>query len=372
MRKIVITGGHHSSALPVIAELREKYPAINIYWFGHKHSMWRDKNVTLEYQEITALNIPFVNLRAGKLYKTYNILRLLKLPIGFIQALYMLVKIRPDIILSFGGYLGVPVVLVGKLLGFPSATHEQTVVIGYANAFIEKFADKVFYSWPSSEKYLPKTKSVFTGLPIRREIFTATSNAFLCSPDLPTIYITAGKSGSHFINMLIHKILKELLTVSNIIHQCGDHSLYADYDLLQKKYVEIKDEAKGTYNLRKFVHSSEIGEAYAKADFVVSRAGAHTIYELLVLKKPAVVIPISWVSHNEQNKNAALLKGYGLAKVLDENELTADKLLIELTGFISKLSIYKLTDESILARLPEFPEKAIVYELEKIISEKKN
>ena len=137
--KIVITGGHHSSALPVINNLRERFSDVEIYWIGHRYSMKGDINPTLEYKEITDLGIPFFDLKAGKLYKTYNLGRLLKIPLGLVQATFLLLKIRPDVILSFGGYLAAPVVIAGNALRIPSLTHEQTVTAGYSNKLISFF-----------------------------------------------------------------------------------------------------------------------------------------------------------------------------------------------------------------------------------------
>src|SRR3989338_10202365 len=147
--KIVIAGGHHSSALPVIHELNRQFPDVQIIWLGHKYSLKGDKNPTLEFYEVTALGIPFYEVKAGKLYKAFNLGRLLKVPFGFFQSLILLIKIKPDIILSFGGYLAVPVVLAGWLLRIPSVTHEQTVAVGYANRAIAPFVDKIFLTHAS-------------------------------------------------------------------------------------------------------------------------------------------------------------------------------------------------------------------------------
>ncbi len=153
--KIVITGGHHSSALPVIKELQEKYPEVQIFWFGHKFSAQGDKNPTLEFHEITALGIPFYHIHAGKFYRTLNPKRLAKIPYGFFQCLSLLIKLKPDAIMSFGGYLAVPAVLAGRLLGIPAITHEQTVVAGWANRLISKVVQKVLISWQESAKFFP-------------------------------------------------------------------------------------------------------------------------------------------------------------------------------------------------------------------------
>ncbi len=165
--RIVITGGHHSSALPVIAKLREEYPQTQLYWIGHRRSLKGDVNDTLEYQEIKALGIPFYDLKAGKVYRTYDLVRLLRVPFGYFQAFSWLIKIKPDAILSFGGYLAVPVVIAGWFLGIPSITHEQTVAAGYANKVISHFVKKILISWKESEKYYPSGKIIFSGLPIR-------------------------------------------------------------------------------------------------------------------------------------------------------------------------------------------------------------
>lgn len=365
--RIVITGGHHSSALPVIKKLREERPEAQIYWFGHKYSALGDKNPTLEFREITALGIPFYHIHAGKFYRTFNLKRLAKIPYGFFQCLCLLIKIKPDAILSFGGYLAVPAVLAGWILRIPSITHEQTVVAGWANRLISKFVQKVLISWRKSEKYFPKEKTYFVGIPLREEIFEARSSSFVFGNKLPVVYITTGKIGSHIINKVVGECLGELLKFCNIIHQCGDNSVFNDFDALNKTWSDLQEGAgfadgltvrsgdreyieqtrtfnkgeiaeerqdpdrkiynMGTYHLRTFVLAEEIGEAYQKADLVVSRSGAHTTAELLALRKRCILIPISWVSHNEQYENAKLLVKAGLGVILLEKDLSAQNFV---------------------------------------------
>ncbi len=360
--KIVITGGHHSSAVPVIKKLRESCPRAELIWFGHKFSALGDKNPTLEFHEITALGLPFYHIHAGKFYRTLNIKRLAKIPFGFLQCLGLLTKLKPDAILSFGGYIAVPTVLAGRVLGIPAVTHEQTVVAGWANRLISKVAQKVLISWRESEKYFPNDKVVFVGLPLRKEIFEVRSNNFVFDNSMPVVYITTGKIGSHVINRVVGECLAELLKACNVIHQVGDNSVYNDFEKLERIYADIQRggqsaqadggdscgsmvsmsssngggldeqtpaprEAPGIYYLRKFVFEDEIGEAYGKANLVVSRSGAHTTAELLALKKKCLLIPIPWVSHNEQNENAKLLVNAGLGTVLPEKDLSAQTLI---------------------------------------------
>lgn len=335
--KIVITGGHHSSALPVIKKLKELYPQTKIFWFGHKFSALGDKNPTLEYYEITGLGIPFYHIHAGKFYRTYNIKRLIKIPYGFFQCLFLLIKIKPHVILSFGGYIAVPTALAGWCLGIPIITHEQTVVAGWGNRLVAKVAKKVLISWKESEKYFPKGKTFFVGLPLRQEVFKAASNNFVFNNNLPIVYVTTGKIGSHTINQVIKSCLSDLLKICNVIHQTGDNSVYEDFDDLNLAYSKILQakEPKGQYILRKFIFEDEIGEAYAKSDLVISRSGAHTTAELLALKKRCILIPIPWVSHNEQYQNAMLLVNAGLGSILSEKELSAESLLKHVKSLLS-------------------------------------
>ncbi|PIS22622.1 hypothetical protein COT50_00910 [candidate division WWE3 bacterium CG08_land_8_20_14_0_20_41_10] len=334
--KIVITGGHHSSALPVIKKLREQYPEVQIYWFGHKFSAQGDKNPTLEFHEITTLGIPFYHIHAGKFYRTLNLKRLAKIPYGFFQCLGLLIKLKPDAILSFGGYIAVPTVLAGWFLGIPSVTHEQTVVAGWANLVVSKFAKKVLISWQESAKYFPKKKTVFVGLPLRQEIFKVTSNNFVFNNALPVVYITAGKIGSHIINKVVGECLGNLLSFCNIIHQCGDNSVFNDFEVLTNLKSRLGDTV-GKYYLRKFVFEDEIGEAFAKSNVVVSRSGAHTTGELLALKKLCLLIPIPWVSHNEQYENAKILVDAELGSILPEAKLFSQSLTDGVKTMLNKI-----------------------------------
>lgn len=338
--KIVITGGHHNSALLVAKALKEK--DYEIYWFGHKYSMWGDKNPTVEYLEVTKENIPFIEIKAGKWQiKSHFLGNLIRIPLGFGQSFYQLLKIKPKIIVSFGGYIALPVAISGWLLGIPVVTHEQTTVLGSANAFISRIAKKIFISFPSSEKFFPSKKVVLTGLPIRQKILS--TNKKLFSNSKKTIYITGGKQGAHIINIAVFEILSELLKNFNVIHQCGSSSLNNDY--LKAVNLKIEIENIDNYLVKEYFFEDEIGSVFATADFVVTRAGAHITYELALLKKPAIMIPIPWSSKNEQLENAKTLEKLGLVKILSQSELGKGKLLEIIKEFNEHLEEYKLCEE---------------------------
>ncbi len=364
--KLVITGGHHSSALPVIKKIKSISPDAQIYWIGHRKSLKGDENDTLEYKEISSLGIPFFDLKAGKVYRTFDPGRLAKVPVGFFQSLILLLKLKPDVILSFGGYLAAPVVFAGYILGIPSITHEQTVVAGYANKFNSLFAKKILISWPQSENVFPKSKTILVGIPIREGVTQVLSSNFTIENNLPTVFIMGGKTGSHFLNTLVKNSMKELLSNCNVIHQCGDNSVYKDYEGLCDLYAGLGEGFVGKYFPRKFIFENEIGEAYRKSDLVVSRAGAHTVAELLTTQKPCILIPIPWVSHNEQFENAYLLEKAGLAKIIGEKSCTGEVFVGTIREVLGNLDTFKLKDNSLLSLLKSDSDERIANETIKL------
>jgi len=338
-KRIVVTGGHHNSALVVAEKLQKK--GYQVIWLGHKFTMQGDRNPSAEYQEVTRAGFKFVEIKAGKSHRVFHPANLIRLPLGFIQSFYYLLKFRPKLILSFGGYLAVPVVICGWLLRIPSITHEQTVVYGLANRLISFFAKKVMVSWQASLKHFPPNKVIFTGLPLRKEIFGHEKGKFDFKNNLPTIYITGGKQGSHLINQAVKNSFKTLLKKYNLIHQSGGGTVYDDFSQLKEARINLPSKLKERYFLKDYFFRNEIGQVLAAADLVVSRAGAHTIYEIMALGKPSLLIPISWSHFNEQTKNAQFLVESGIAEILLEDKLSGKALIAETEKMISNLSQYQ-------------------------------
>lgn len=350
--RIIFTGGHHNSALEVARRLRTEHKA-DILWLGHKHTMLHDTSLSAEYKEVTGCGIPFKELKAGKLYKTFNLRHWLRIPWSILQSFYYLARFRPQLIVSFGGYLAAPVVFAAWVLRIPSVTHEQTAVVGLANRFIARFADKVFITWEASRRYFDPQRTVLTGLPLRASIFNAESTASFSFPnELPTIYITGGKQGCHIVNMAVKEKLPELLGIANVVHQIGSTTVTNDFSALTETAERLPQELKARYVPREYVFENEIGAVFQKTDIVISRAGAHTVYEIAALGTPAIFVPISWASHGEQYANAKALADKGLAQVLDERELTGEKLLREIQEMLAQLPAYKKAGEAVKKDMP--------------------
>ncbi len=319
---IVFTGGHHNSALVVALALKkEGHP---IVWIGHKFAAGGDKNVSAEYQEITRNQIPFYELKTGKFYRQFNPLTHLKTIFGLLQAIFILLEIRPKLIVSFGGYLSVPVVIAGWLLGIPSVTHEQTVVAGWANRAITPFVKKIFLTHASSLLSYPKEKTLVVGLPLRPELFDPKLKQTF-SPKL--LYISCGKQGSHLINTTLFPLIPELVKHYTIVHQTGASTQTRDIDKA-RRVKESLGELSNRYQFAPYFFAKEAATYLQSAQIVISRAGAHLTYELTALQKRTVFIPISWVSHNEQLLNAQEATKKIPATIIEEKDLNPDTLRV--------------------------------------------
>ncbi len=337
--RIVVTGGHHDPALAVIEELKKR-GNFRFYWIGHRFSLRGEKTESVEFRTITKQGIPFYDLRTGKIYRT-GLGEWLKVPLGFLRSLLILLKIRPNLVVSFGGYLAAPVVLAAFFLRIPTVTHEQTVVFGWANRFISLFVRKVFVSWKSSLAFFPKRKTILTGNPVRRAVFEEKTNRFRFSNSLPVIYVTGGKQGSHVINEVVRSALSKFLDRYNLIHQTGSSEIFQDYSKLTLLKNQLPKKLQGRYIVQEYFGLDEIGSVYATAAVVVGRAGANTVTELAALGKPAILIPIPWVSRREQFRNAQILAENGAALVLTEEALTSRSLLAAIDTVLNNLPKYQ-------------------------------
>lgn len=318
-------------ALAVISELRKRGHD-NFVWVGHKHNQFGSNAESPEYRMVNELGIRFIDLPAGKLTRNWRsefkagIINLLKIPYGFLKGFLIILKERPTLVMSFGGYIALPIVIAAKLIGKKVITHEQTAVTGLTNKVLPLFSDKMLISWPSSAKFYPKHKTILTGNPIRPEILQANSNSFAFENDLPVLFVTGGNQGSHKINQAIFANLEKLLEVCNIIHQTGNSSVTQDWEEARARKTSLPDTLESRYIPRDFIGTGEFGEVFARASLIVARSGANTTYEILALGKRTIFIPIPWVTHNEQFLNAKIAADTGLAVILPEVELSPTSL----------------------------------------------
>jgi UDP-N-acetylglucosamine--N-acetylmuramyl-(pentapeptide) pyrophosphoryl-undecaprenol N-acetylglucosamine transferase len=342
-RRIVVTGGHVTPALAVIDQLQKR--RWEIYFIGRRYAMEGDRTLSVESKIVPQKGVFFEAIEAGRLQRRltrYTFPALLKVPWGFFQAWRLLRKIRPRIILSFGGYVSVPVVVMGWLQGVPVVTHEQTTVRGLATRINAVFARRIAVSWPRTSKYYSAGKVVITGNPIRRGYFEVNEQLF---QDLKFkggrffILVTGGNQGSHQINQAIQEILPRLLQRADVLHQCGHVERFGDFQGLDEARRRLPKELRGRYHLRRYLIEEEMGTFLNKADLVISRAGANITTELMALGKPSLMIPLP--SLQEQKSNAQMLADLGMAEVLAEEEIKPEKLWVVIERMLDNLPFYQ-------------------------------
>lgn len=331
-KKVLITGGHLAPALAVIEELKVR-AGWDVFWVGRRFAMEVGEVPSLEYEIIPSLGIPFFDLKTGRLQRhltPQTLPSLLRVIPGFFQALKIVNQVRPDVILSFGGYISVPVVISAWLFRIPIVVHEQTTVSGLANRIIARFANKVAISFRESAKDFPKEKIILTGNPVSKSIINL--NKFVPGgidkiiSKTKTIYITGGGQGSQTINNVIEVILPELVKKFTVIHQTGS----LDYPHFREVAKKLKN-----YVVKSTVTREEVADILKKASLVISRGGANTICEIAAVGTPAIIIPIPWSERNEQGKNAQALARTGLARVISQKNLSSSLLLENINELIS-------------------------------------
>lgn len=316
MKRIILTGGgtagHVTPNIALIPRLKEM--GYDIQYIGSYNGIEKDL--------IEPFQIPYHGISSGKLRRYFSVqnftdpFRVLK---GLGEARKLIRKLKPDVIFSKGGFVSVPVVLAGKRAKVPVIIHESDMTPGLANKIAIPSATKVCCNFPETLEHLPKEKAHLTGSPIRQELLSGNKVAAmdLCgfSADKPVILVIGGSLGSVAVNNAVRAALPELLEHFQIVHLCGkgklDASLTSTKGYKQFEYI-----------------SNELRDIFALSDLVISRAGANAICELLALRKPNLLIPLSAnASRGDQILNARSFERQGFSIVLEEEEVTKETLL---------------------------------------------
>ncbi len=316
MKKIVLTGGGTSGHVtPNIALLPGlKKSGYQIHYIGSKNG--------IEKQLIEREGIPYHSISTGKLRRYFdmkNFTDAFRVMDGFRQAYALLGQIKPSIVFSKGGFVSCPVVWAAWLRRIPVVIHESDITPGLTNRLSMPFANKVCYTFPESESLIPAAKGIRTGMPIRENLLAgnrATGRSLCGFNDLkPVIVIIGGSQGSEKINGVVRNVLDTLLKDFNVCHICGKGNILPEL------------ENKPGYRQFEYVNEEQ-PHIFALADLVISRAGATVLSELLVLRKPNLLIPLSRAaSRGDQILNAASFEKQGFSMVLEEEKLSEASLI---------------------------------------------
>lgn len=314
-KKIVLTGGGTAGHVtPNIALLPElKKAGYEISYIGSYDGM--------EKKLITDYGIPYYGIATGKFRRYLDIKNFtdpFKVIKGFSEARRYLKKIRPNVVFSKGGFVSVPVVRAAASLHIPCVIHESDMTPGLANKLCIPVARKVCCNFPETYNMLPPKKAVLTGSPIREELTRGDKEQALnlCrfTKGKPVILVIGGSLGAASVNTAVREALPDLLNDFQIAHICGEDKIDSSYlhteGYLQFEYVK-----------------EELKDFFAMADIVISRAGANSICELLALRKPNLLIPLSASSsRGDQILNAKSFESQGFSMVINDDELSAGLL----------------------------------------------
>ena len=313
-KRIIFTGGgtagHVTPNIALIEPLlREGW---EVHYIGSENGMERGLIAALS-------GVTYHGISTGKLRRYFswqNFIDPFRVIKGYFQARKLIREIQPSVIFSKGGFVSVPVVLgAGKV---PVVAHESDYSPGLSNRIATRFTDKVCLSFEDTLQHVSKGKGIFTGTPIRPALYDGDRERALAFTGLtgeqPVLLVMGGSLGAQKLNELVRAALPQLCVRYDIIHLCGKGKNDCDCVACGYHQYEYIDK--------------ELPDLFALSDVVLSRAGANSVFELLALNKPSVLVPLtSASSRGDQLLNANYMEKKGYAKVVDQNTATTDSLV---------------------------------------------
>lgn len=307
------TGGHLFPGIALAEEVVTRHPKNDVVFVGTTRG--------LEARVVPQNGFVFESITSRGL-KGMGLLKLLlgfvTLPWSFVQALLLVRKYRPDVVVGVGGYSSGPVVMAAWLLGVPTAVQEQNALPGLTNKILGRFVKSVFLSFDETTRFFGAAKVHVLGNPIRRALLDNFLKPSIAH-DTFTVLVFGGSLGARGLNSRVVDALTYLGSEQGslrIVHQTGK----ADLETVKQGYVGKGIDA----DVREFI--DDMSGAYLGCDLVVCRAGATTISELTTCKKASILVPFPFATDDHQAVNAKALVDAGAALMFREGELTGEKL----------------------------------------------
>lgn len=313
------TAGHVTPNLALAHDLAARGYAV--HYAGRTEGIEKDL--------VAPTGMPYYGLSAGKMRRYLsleNVTDIARIAKGLADAVRVVRRVRPRLIFSKGGFVSCPVVWAAWLNRIPSVVHESDFSPGLANRLSVPFATRVCYSFPETGRHFAD-KGVHTGIPVRRSLLSGdeTAGRRICGfadDTKPVLLIIGGSLGSRIINETVQSALPKLLPQFNVCHLVGPDNAPAS---AEPGYFALP------------YAGDELAHLLALADLVLSRAGATTLFELLALHKPHLLVPLSrQASRGDQIQNAECFERLGYSAVLPEESLTPESLSLALQDTYDK------------------------------------
>ena len=323
------TGGHLFPGIAIARELEKRCADATILFVVGRRRM--ESEILRRYSfQVVFIDVEGMKGRGWK--KGLAVLSML--PRSLFQSMGIIRDFKPSLVMGVGGYSSGPFCMAARLLGIPTAIHEQNSYPGLTNRLLARVVDRIFVSFAESLPYFKK--SILTGNPVRRELLSPPQDTlppndkFLVKPG--TVLVVGGSQGASAINDAFVKaygILKKSGKKIDFIHQTGKH----DHQKVLEGYrAEGLERREFEENVFPFI--KDMGSAYHRADMVVSRAGATTLFELAALGKPSILIPYPHATNGHQETNARSLARSGGAEVVLQKDLTPEGLAKTLSTYM--------------------------------------
>ncbi len=256
-----------------------------------------------------------------------QIMAALKVPAAVIRAAWIVNGFKPDMVLGVGGYSAGPVVAAAKLMGIPTALHEQNRLPGLTNRILARMVDRIYLSFAESGEFFSADKVKYCGNPVRNEILKlAANNVPKQENGRFTVMIAGGSQGAQAVNQAMVDALPQLKGTAKIrfIHQTGP------IDEMWVKHAYIKQGIDA--NIRAFFNN--MADLYQEADLLICRAGATTVAEITAVGKAAVFVPFPFAADDHQTQNAQALADVGAAEMIKQEHLSGDSVAKMIKGYM--------------------------------------
>lgn len=315
------TGGHLFPGISLAQEFNRRFPDLDIVFAGTRKG--------LEARVIPPLGYRLVFIKIGGLVGKglwQRIKVVASLPRALVQALVLLVRYQPDMVVGLGGYASAPVLVAARMAGIPMVIQEQNAFPGLVNRCLAPFANAIFIAFDKAREKLHNRKVVNNGNPVRADLFEQ-AESFSGKQAECVILVLGGSLGAHSLNEKVPAALglvkKENLPV-RAIHQTGSKDLEQVRDVYNSSGIEAE--------VADFF--ADMGKKYAQADLVICRAGALTLAELALMGRPAILIPYPHAAHDHQQFNARVFVEKGAALMIRDQDLEPEELAVVLTALL--------------------------------------
>lgn len=357
--KIIIaaggTGGHIFPGIAIAEEIRRVYPYAIITFAGTK------RGLETKILPRLGLHLDLIDSSSIKDRKGFGrIFAWMKLPLSIAQCVSLIMKKKPDILISIGGYAAGPLMMAAMLVRVPFVLVEPNAVAGFANKLVGRFAKIAFVPFEQTKKYFSKTKVILSGNPVRDEILKIRHGEREDKKHL-TIFVFGGSQGARTLNRAMLDALKFMAGIKDrvsVIHQTGS---FEDIKLLENAYLNAGIKADV------FTFNENMQKFYFDADLVIARSGATTVAEVSAIGLPSILVPYPFAADDHQRANAKMLMDAGGAIMMDDSKCNGENLAREILSLIEnpeKLSMMRIA--SLGVGRPEAA-KRIVEECWKVI-----